>query len=98
MATDNEDLRVLLAEFRGELSTSLAQISGDMRLFQEQNNTLATKFDQLATKVDELKDGQPQFVTKKEVDRKINTGAAVIGVFIAGLTVFLQFFLARTAS
>lgn len=90
-AEDVQALRVLMAEFRGEVRTSLAEIRGDMRVVRQQSDVLAEKVDRVEGKVKELRNAQPGFVTKAEVDRKLRNGSAVVGTSLAVLTLIINF-------
>lgn len=95
MASDDaEDLRVLMAEFRGEMRTNLAELRGDVRVVHEQTSTLDTKVDRLEGNFEKMRAAQDGFVTKREVDRKIRNGSAVIGTSLAVLTLLINTLLA----
>lgn len=95
---DQESLRVLMAEFRGEMRTSLADLRGDLRVVHEQTSTLATKVENLETRMETINTAQDgfvsKFVSKKEVDRKLRNGTAIIGTFLTVLTLFINTLLA----
>lgn len=95
MSTETDDLRVAMAEFRGEVKTALAEVVGELRLAREQIQVLADKVGEINDQVEAMKEAQPGYVTKKEVDRKVNTGAAVVSVLLGVFTVCFQFFFTR---
>lgn len=85
---------MLLAEFRGEMRTDLAELRGDVRVVHEQTSALATTIDRLEDRVDQMHNAQKGFVTKKEVDRKLRNGTAIIGTLLAALTLLINTLLA----
>lgn len=85
-----EALRVLMAEFRGEVSTSLAELRGDVRVVRNQSGSLSDKVDRIEATVDQMRDAQPGFVTKAEVDRKLRNGTAVVGTALTVLSLLIN--------
>ncbi|WP_049573836.1 hypothetical protein [Nocardiopsis sp. SBT366] len=90
-AEDVQALRVLMAEFRGEVRTNLAEIRGDMRVVRQQSDVLAEKVDRVEGKVEQMRNNQPGFVTKAEVDRRLRNGTAIVGTPVAVLTLIINF-------
>lgn len=84
------ELRVLMAEFRGEVSTNLAELRGDVRVVRQQSDALADKVDRIEDKVEQMRASQPGFVTKDEVDRKLRNGTAIVGTSMAVLTLLIN--------
>lgn len=89
-AEDVQALRVLMAEFRGEVHTTLAEIRGDMRVVRQQSDGLAEKVDRVEGKVEQMRNNQPGFVTKAEVDRRLRNGTAIVGTSVAVLTLIIN--------
>lgn len=97
MSTETDDLRVAMAEFRGEVKTALAEVVGELRLAREQTQVLADKVGEINDQVKAMQAAQPGYVTKKEVDRKIHNSAAVVAVVLGVLGTCFQFFFTRAA-
>lgn len=91
MSDDTEtDLRVLMADFRGEVRTQLAEIRGDIAVVRQRTDTLTEKVDRVDGSVKEVRNAQPGFVTKTEVDRRLRNGTAIVGTSVAVLTLIIN--------
>ncbi len=89
-AEDAHELKILMAEFRGEVRTQLAEIRGDIAVVRERTDALTEKVDRVDGKVKEVRNAQPGFVTKAEVDRRLRNGTAIVGTCIAVLTLAMN--------
>lgn len=79
-----------VAELRGDLREALAEITGELKVLRAQNGSLEEKVDGLSSKVKDLADAEPSYVSKQDVDRKIRNSTAVLGVCLGVLTLLLN--------
>lgn len=85
-----QELRVLMADFRGEVRTQLAEIRGDIAVVRQRTDTLTEKVDRVDGAVKEVCKSQPGFVTKAEVDRRLRNGTTIVGACVAVLTLIIN--------
>lgn len=90
MADDDTRVMLAVADLRGDLREALAEITGELKVLRAQNGSLEEKVDSLGTKVKQLTDAEPTYVSKQDVDRKLRNSTAVLGVCLAVLTLLLN--------